>query len=85
MPRTSDRADDAEILRLVPLVWRVLANRIRDPASVDDLVQETLVRVLEARQQLEQDALTAVDTTQPWTLVRIGVSRWCIMRRAGRR
>ena len=57
MPRTSDRADDADILRLVPLIRRVLANRILDPASVDDLVQETLVRVLEARQQLEQDAL----------------------------
>jgi RNA polymerase sigma factor (sigma-70 family) len=48
---------DAEILELAPLVRRVVAARVSDPASVDDLVQEALVRVLEARPRLEPAAL----------------------------
>jgi serine/threonine-protein kinase RsbT len=48
--------DDA-LLALVPVVRRVVAARVRDPHLVDDLVQETVVRMMAARVRLEPDAL----------------------------
>jgi serine/threonine-protein kinase RsbT len=48
--------DDA-LLALVPVVRRVIAARVRDPHLVDDLVQETLARMMTARARLEPDAL----------------------------
>jgi RNA polymerase sigma factor (sigma-70 family) len=45
--------DDREIVELVPMVRRVVGSRIRDPHVVDDLVQETLVRVVAAHSRVE--------------------------------
>ena len=50
--------DDADaILDLVPVVRRVVAARLRDAHLVDDLVQETLARIMGARSRLEPDSL----------------------------
>jgi serine/threonine-protein kinase RsbT len=38
---------------LIPLVRRVVANRVSDTAAADDLVQETLVRVLAASSRVD--------------------------------
>jgi RNA polymerase sigma factor (sigma-70 family) len=37
-----------EVAALIPVLRRVVGSRVRDPAAVEDLVQETLVRVLAA-------------------------------------
>jgi DNA-directed RNA polymerase specialized sigma24 family protein len=44
-----DEAEDVRLVELRALVRRVVAARLADPATVDDLVQETLTRVLGAR------------------------------------
>jgi RNA polymerase sigma factor (sigma-70 family) len=49
--------DEQPIIELVPLVRRIVAARVRDPQLVDDLVQETLVRVMAARARVEADTL----------------------------
>jgi serine/threonine-protein kinase RsbT len=49
--------DDQAIVELVPLVRRVVSSRVRDPQLVDDLVQETLVRVMAARNRIEAETL----------------------------
>jgi len=51
-----DSAQDV-ILELVPVIRRVVAARVRDFQLVDDLVQETLARVMAARNRIEQDTL----------------------------
>ena len=48
---------DAAIVDLLPMVRRVVAARIRNPEVVDDLVQETLTRVMAARDRVEGDDL----------------------------
>ncbi len=48
-----------DIAALEPVVRRVVAARVADPDLVDDLVQETLARVLESRRSLEDGALVA--------------------------
>lgn len=48
---TDDRAGDA-LRDAAEIVRRVVATRIRDPQPVEDLTQETLVRVASARQGL---------------------------------
>jgi serine/threonine-protein kinase RsbT len=45
------------LLELLPIVRRVVGARIRDPHLVDDLVQETLARMMVARSRIEPDAL----------------------------
>ena len=45
------------MLDLIPIVRRVIAARVRDHQIVDDLVQETLARMMVARERLEPDAL----------------------------
>jgi RNA polymerase sigma factor (sigma-70 family) len=50
-------SDDADIVELVPVVRRVVAARIRDPHIVDDLVQETLARVMSSRARVEGEEL----------------------------
>src|SRR5689334_7730952 len=40
--------EPADITELIPLVRRVVAARVADRATVDDLVQETLARLLAA-------------------------------------
>jgi RNA polymerase sigma factor (sigma-70 family) len=42
-----------DVIELTPLLRRVIAARVRDGHVVEDLVQETLARVMAARQRLE--------------------------------
>ena len=42
---------------LVPVIRRVVAARIHNPTQVDDIVQETLARVMAARSRVERDTL----------------------------
>ncbi|MBA3431062.1 MAG: sigma-70 family RNA polymerase sigma factor, partial [Actinobacteria bacterium] len=48
-----------DIVELAPLIRRVLRARVRDPETVEDLVQETLARVIEARPRVRDDGLSA--------------------------
>src|SRR6476659_4371263 len=50
-------ADDDPIVGLIPLIRRVIAARVRDGQTVDDLVQETLARVMGARDRVENNSL----------------------------
>jgi RNA polymerase sigma factor (sigma-70 family) len=54
-----DGGDAAVFAILEPVVRRVIAARVRGRDLVDDLVQETLTRVLAARPKLENEALIA--------------------------
>jgi len=49
--------DDDAFVDLVPMLRRVVGARIKDPHTVDDLVQETLARVLSARSRVDADRL----------------------------
>jgi serine/threonine-protein kinase RsbT len=46
-----------DVLELAPLLRRVIAARVRDRQVVEDLVQETLTRVMAARRRLEPRTL----------------------------
>src|SRR5215207_8015067 len=48
---------DEAIVDLVPVVRRVVAARVRDPHLVDDLVQETLARLMAARARVDTETL----------------------------
>ena len=50
-------ADDDALIDLVPMLRRVVGARIKDPHSVEDLVQETLARVMSARSRVAPDKL----------------------------
>src|SRR6476620_3679834 len=45
------------IVDLVPIVRRVVAARISDPATRDDIVQETLTRVMASRSRVDHESL----------------------------
>jgi RNA polymerase sigma factor (sigma-70 family) len=45
------------ILELEPLLRRVVGARVRDPDTVDDLVQEALARVIAVRGRLDDEAV----------------------------
>jgi serine/threonine-protein kinase RsbT len=45
------------ILDLVPLIRRVVGARVKNPHQAEDLVQETLARVMAARSRVEGDTL----------------------------
>lgn len=47
----------ADVAGLIPLVRRIVASRVPDPATADDLVQETLARVLAAAGRVEPGML----------------------------
>ena len=55
MPISDTRQED--LLALTPLIRRVVAARVRDPQVVDDLVQETFARLLQAGPRLDDGAL----------------------------
>ncbi len=57
--RTGRDGDQAEILALVAPLRRFVLSRVRDRHDADDVVQETLTRVLAARGRLEDVTLTA--------------------------
>jgi RNA polymerase sigma factor (sigma-70 family) len=54
-PATDARHED--ILELEPLLRRVVGARVRDPDTVDDLVQEALARVIAVRGRLDDEAV----------------------------
>ena len=49
--------EDEAFIELVPMLRRVISARVKDPHAVDDLVQETLVRVMAARSRFEPEKL----------------------------
>ena len=49
--------DQPDVAALIPLVRRIVAARVPDQATADDLVQETLARVLAASGRLEPGML----------------------------
>ena len=51
-------ARQQDILELEPLLRRVVGARVRDPDTVDDLVQEALARVIAVRGRLDDEAVT---------------------------
>lgn len=55
--RRTEELDDQEIIDLMPMVRKVVAARIRDPHTIEDLVQETLARVMAARARVEAETL----------------------------
>jgi RNA polymerase sigma factor (sigma-70 family) len=65
-----DEAGDARLVQVHALVRRVVAARIRDQGTVDDLVQETLARVLAARGRLDEGALAPYAVVTARNLVR---------------
>jgi len=46
-----------DILELEPLLRRVVGARVRDPDTVDGLVQEALARVIAVRGRLDDEAV----------------------------
>lgn len=49
--------DPDAVVDLVPMLRKVIGSRVRDPHTVDDLVQETLARVMAARSRVAADTL----------------------------
>jgi RNA polymerase sigma factor (sigma-70 family) len=62
------RHDD--VLELAPLLRRVIAARVRERQVVEDLVQETLTRVMAARRRLEPRTLAPYAVVTARNLVR---------------
>jgi serine/threonine-protein kinase RsbT len=52
-----DVTDDGALIDLVPMLRRVVGARIKDPHTLEDLVQETLARVMSARSRIAPDKL----------------------------
>ncbi len=53
-PRHADATDGhPDVTALIPMVRRIIGARVSDPTAADDLVQETLVRVLGAAGRIE--------------------------------
>ena len=57
LPAGDGAADDDALVDLVPMLRRVIGSRVKDPHTLDDLVQEALVRVMAARSRVEPDKL----------------------------
>ncbi|WP_027862250.1 sigma-70 family RNA polymerase sigma factor [Marmoricola sp. URHB0036] len=54
---SADPGEDPDITALIPVVRRVIRARVSDPSAAEDLVQETLVRVLGAAHRIEPGTL----------------------------
>ncbi len=50
-------ADHADIVQLAPILRRVVAARLHEPHAVDDVVQETLSRLMAVRERLDAGTL----------------------------
>lgn len=57
------------MIGLEPLVRRFVAQRVRQPQLVDDLVQETLTRVMAAQDRVERDSLAPYAVTTARNLI----------------
>lgn len=56
---SKDGGKHADVLELTPIIRRVLRARVHNSDAVEDLVQETLARLIEARPRITDDGLTA--------------------------
>jgi serine/threonine-protein kinase RsbT len=63
------------IVDLVPIVRRVVAARITDPMTRDDIVQETLARVMASRSRVEHESLVPYAITTARNLIASLVQR----------
>jgi RNA polymerase sigma factor (sigma-70 family) len=54
----SEPLDDDAFVDLVPMLRRVIGSRVKDPATIEDLVQETLARVLSAQDRVDPERLS---------------------------
>jgi DNA-directed RNA polymerase specialized sigma24 family protein len=52
-------AEREDVLHVAGPVRRVVTARVENPELADDVVQETLARLLEARWRLDREALVA--------------------------
>lgn len=57
--RTADKATQDDVLAVAEPVRRVIRARVPDASAAEDVVQETLVRLLEVRERLDRQALVA--------------------------
>ena len=53
----ADAAVQPEVTTLIPMLRRIVRARVLDPTTAEDLVQETLVRVLAAAERIEPGML----------------------------
>jgi RNA polymerase sigma factor (sigma-70 family) len=58
-PQRAGEGGQADVVDLAAMVRRVLGARLSDPHDVEDLAQETLARVLEARPRITDEGLAA--------------------------
>ena len=64
-----DTPDEQSITDLLPVIRRVVSSRVRDPHLVDDLVQETVLRVMIARSRIEAGTLAPYATVTARNLI----------------
>jgi RNA polymerase sigma factor (sigma-70 family) len=53
----ADGERDDELVDLLPMLRRVVGSRVKDPHTVEDLVQDALARVVAARSRVDPDKL----------------------------
>ncbi len=53
----TQRGEQPDVTALIPIVRRIIYSRVSNPTMAEDLVQETLVRVLGAAHRVEQGML----------------------------
>lgn len=70
-----DPPHEGPILDLVPIVRRVVGARIADAATREDIVQETLARVVASRSRIENDSLVPYAVTIARNLIASLVQR----------
>jgi len=68
--RSQRQPPQDDIIELTPLIRRTIRAGVHDPNTADDLVQETLVRVIEARPRLTEGALASYAVVTSRNLVR---------------
>ena len=54
-----DRGDQSQFTALIPIIRRVIRSRVSNPSIAEDLVQETLAKVLTASSRVEPGRLEA--------------------------
>jgi RNA polymerase sigma factor (sigma-70 family) len=66
---SQSRSGEEELVELLPVVRRIVGARVRDPHVAEDLVQETLTRVVAVRYRIESEALAPYAATTARNLV----------------
>ncbi|MDQ4145063.1 MAG: sigma-70 family RNA polymerase sigma factor [Actinomycetota bacterium] len=83
--RSSSKTDgyvpNADIVDLAPVVRPVIRSRVADPETAEELVQETLTRVMEARPRLHDDRLVGYAIVTAKNLVRARASKEIVAER----